>query len=186
MDAVVRSVRALLSSGYRLRDIAVLVRDLDKYFPPIGKSFGEHGIPYYFIDRRRKAGHHPLLHLLRSALEISRFEWKHDAVMSLLKTGLAGVSLDEADELENYVLQHRVYGAEWESPRAVGVGAKPSRDGRRREPTRRRTKRFSNESIALRPANRRRRRAARPSPAKRFPGQARHDRIGDFHDVRRA
>ncbi|HZK79433.1 MAG TPA: hypothetical protein VFC46_00160, partial [Humisphaera sp.] len=128
VDAVVRSVRALLVEGHRLRDIAVLVRDLDKYFPPIGKSFGEHGIPYYFIDRRRKASHHPLLHLLRSALEISRFEWKHDAVMSLLKTGLAGVSLDEADELENYVLQHRVHGAEWESPEPWSWVSQPHGD----------------------------------------------------------
>ena len=62
--------------GHRLRDIAVLVRDLDRYLPPIGRSLAEHGIPYYFIDRRRKASHHPLLHLLRIALEISRFKWK--------------------------------------------------------------------------------------------------------------
>ncbi|HWE04984.1 MAG TPA: PD-(D/E)XK nuclease family protein [Tepidisphaeraceae bacterium] len=129
VDAVVRSVRGLLSQGYRLRDIAVLVRDLDQYYPPIGKSFGEHGIPYYFIDRRRRASHHPLLHLLRGALEISRFNWKHDAVMSLVKTGLAGISLDEADELENYVLLHRVRGVQWESPEPWGWRKAPRGDG---------------------------------------------------------
>ncbi|MDB5330837.1 MAG: ATP-dependent deoxyribonuclease subunit, partial [Phycisphaerales bacterium] len=113
-DVVAGEIRALLQQGFRLRDVAVLVRDLSKYHPLLSTSFDEHGIPF-FVDRRRAAAHHPLPQFLRSILHIARFDWPHEAVMTLLKTGLAGVSNDEADELENYVLLHRVRGAKWES-----------------------------------------------------------------------
>ena len=114
VDAVARRVRQLLSEGLRLRDISVLARSLKTYLPHVAASFEEHGIAY-FVDRRRAASHHPLVQLLRSALHIAQTHWSHDAVASLLKTGLADLSLDEADELENYVLLHRVRGRGWES-----------------------------------------------------------------------
>jgi ATP-dependent helicase/nuclease subunit B len=115
VDAVARRVRGMLVEGHRLRDIAVLVRGLENYHQIIAASFDEHEIPF-FVDRRRSAAHHPVLQLLRGALEAARADWNHDAVVALMKTGLAGLSLDEADELENYVLLHRVRGAQWESP----------------------------------------------------------------------
>ncbi|MDB5289756.1 MAG: ATP-dependent deoxyribonuclease subunit [Phycisphaerales bacterium] len=113
-DAIARGICRLLQQGFRLRQIAVLVRDLSRYHPFLATSFDEHAIPY-FVDRRRSAAHHPLLQFLRSILQIARFEWPHEAVMTLLKTGLAGITPDEADELENYVLLHRVRGSRWES-----------------------------------------------------------------------
>jgi ATP-dependent helicase/nuclease subunit B len=113
VDAVARRIRELLHDGkVRLRDIAVLVRDLEPYHELIDASFREHGIPY-FVDRRRTAAHHPLVQFVRAAFQVARHEWPHDAVMTLLKSGLAGASLDEADELENYVLLHRIRGAAW-------------------------------------------------------------------------
>ena len=48
----------------RLRDVAVLVRNLDDYAPLIDAAFREHNLPY-FIDRRRTAAHHPLLQFVR-------------------------------------------------------------------------------------------------------------------------
>jgi ATP-dependent helicase/nuclease subunit B len=116
VDAVARQIGALLKSGMRLRDIGVLVRSLDRYHTLIDASFREHGIAY-FVDRRRQATHHPLLQFLRSAFQISRHDWPHDAAMSLLRTGLGQISLFDADGLENYVLSHRIRGIEgWEAP----------------------------------------------------------------------
>ena len=45
-----------------------------------------------------------------------RPRWPMPAVMSFLKTGLAGVTLLEADEIENYLIQHRLGGAAWDDP----------------------------------------------------------------------
>lgn len=117
VESAARGIGALLMGGMRLREIAVLARDLDRYHDLIDGSFREHGIPH-FMDRRRTAADHPLLRFLRSLFQIARHDWPHDAVMSLLRTGLAGVQLYDADGLENYVLRHRIRGAAgWESPR---------------------------------------------------------------------
>lgn len=112
VDAVARRIRALWREGVRLREMAVLVRDLDPYHEIIAASFREHGIAY-FVDRRRSMGHHPLLQFLRAALAVALHRWPHDAVMTLVKSGLSGLADEEADELENYVLEHRVRGSAW-------------------------------------------------------------------------
>ncbi|HEY7091179.1 MAG TPA: PD-(D/E)XK nuclease family protein [Tepidisphaeraceae bacterium] len=116
VDAAARQVRGLIESGMRFRDIAVLMRDLNDYHELIDASFREHDIPY-FVDRRRPAAHHPLIQFTRSVLQIALHNWPHDAVMTLLKTELAGLTLDEADELENYVLLHRIRGSAWADAR---------------------------------------------------------------------
>ena len=113
VDAVARRIRGLWREGVRLREIAVMVRDLEVYHELISASFMEHGIEY-FVDRRRQVGHHPLLQFLRACLAIAQADWPHDAVMTVLKSGLSGLADDRADELENYVLAHRIRGgAAW-------------------------------------------------------------------------
>jgi ATP-dependent helicase/nuclease subunit B len=112
VDAVARRIRGLWREGVRLREIAVLCRDLEPYHELISASFSEHDIKY-FVDRRRQVGHHPLLQFCRACLAIAQSAWPHDAVMTVLKSGLSGLSDEEADELENYVLQHRVRGSVW-------------------------------------------------------------------------
>ena len=115
VDACARRVRAMLRTGdksLRFRDMAVLVRDIDDYEQLIAASFREHEIPY-FVDRRRSAGHHPLIQFTRAVLLIARLNWPHDHAMTLLKSGLAGVEPDDADALENYVLLHRLQESAW-------------------------------------------------------------------------
>ncbi len=114
IDGVARRIRKCLATGMRYRDIAVLMRNLGDYQEIINASFLEHDLPY-FADTRRTAGHHPLLQMVRACLSIARHRWPHEAVMMLVKSGLAGVNDSEADELENYVLQHRIRGRYWES-----------------------------------------------------------------------
>ena len=114
VDAVARRIRAAIAGGMRYRNIGVLVRNLGDYQEIIDASFPEHGLPY-FADHRRTAGHHPLLQMVRAVLLIARHSWPHDATLSLVKSGLAGLTDDQADELENYVLQHRIRGRMWES-----------------------------------------------------------------------
>jgi ATP-dependent helicase/nuclease subunit B len=113
VDAVARTIRQLQMKGYRLREILVLVRNLEDYQPLVAASFREHGLPY-FVDARRSAMHHPLLQWVRAVFAIARRDWPHESVMELLKSGLASVSLDDADEVENYVLLHGVDGKAWE------------------------------------------------------------------------
>ncbi|HSU65594.1 MAG TPA: PD-(D/E)XK nuclease family protein [Tepidisphaeraceae bacterium] len=124
VDAVARKIQDLLRGGMRLREIVVLVRNIEQYQVLIDSSFREHGIPY-FVDRRRSATHHPLVQFVRSVFQIARNDWPHDAVMSLLRSGLARMDRFDADGLENYVLAHRIDGAAgWERPEPWGFRRK--------------------------------------------------------------
>lgn len=119
VDAVARQVQSLIEQGLRFREIAVLVRSLDAYHELIDASFREHQLPW-FVDRRRSATHHPLVQLTRALPSLALHDWDHDAVMTLLKSGLVPLgddNLDAADELENYVLAHRVRGSIWADPK---------------------------------------------------------------------
>ena len=110
VEAAAREVRYLISRGYRLRDIALLVRRLEDYVDLLQSILAEHQIPF-FVDHRRTMAHHPLLAVIRSVLRISLKNWQHDAVMQLIKSGLASLSVADGDCLENYVLEHRLRGA---------------------------------------------------------------------------
>lgn len=112
VDAVARRIGDLVAAGCRYRDIAMLMRSDDDYQQIIDASFGEHGIPY-FIDRRRTAAHHPLLRFVRAAVNVARNNWPHDAMMTMLKTGLLDIERDEVDRLENFVLEHGIAHGMW-------------------------------------------------------------------------
>jgi ATP-dependent helicase/nuclease subunit B len=112
VEHAARKIKELLRGGMRLREIAVLVRRLELYHDLINAAFGEHGIRY-FVDRRRTMAHHPLLQFVRAVLMIARQGWPHDAVMMLMKSGLGGLTGQESDRLENYVLEHRLRGGVW-------------------------------------------------------------------------
>jgi len=112
-EGVARAVTALCrDEGYRYRDIVVLLRDLDSYAGIISSVFEDHRIPV-FIDRKRPVTQHPLVELIRSALEVVNSGWSSDPVFRFLKTDLVPLSRDEVDRLENYVLAHGIRGSRW-------------------------------------------------------------------------
>jgi len=117
VEAVAREITRLCRDlGYRWRDTAVVVRDLESYHELITAVFYDHDIPF-FIDRKRPVLHHPLVELIRSALETVHRDWAYDPVFRYLKTDLAPVSREEVDRLENYVLAHGIRGKKWTGER---------------------------------------------------------------------
>lgn len=98
--------------GYRWREIAVLLRDVDVYAGLINAVFTDHQIPF-FLDRKRTVMHHPLVELVRAALEVIIDDWAFDSVFRYLKTDLVPVSREEVDLIENYVLAHGIRGKRW-------------------------------------------------------------------------
>ncbi|KQL46279.1 ATP-dependent nuclease subunit B [Brevibacillus choshinensis] len=105
--------------GYRWKEMAILLREIGTYADEISSVFTDYGIPH-FLDQKRTVLHHPLVELVRSALEVIVTKWRYDAVFRCLKTDLFAVDiLDDAatrrevDHLENYVLAHGVYGSQW-------------------------------------------------------------------------
>ncbi len=101
----------------RWRDMAIIVRNLAPYHDLISAALTERGIPF-FIDHRRETRHHPLVEVIRAALAMQGDPGRFgDAAILLLKTGFTGVSLQDADALENYILAQGLYDASlWTKP----------------------------------------------------------------------
>jgi ATP-dependent helicase/nuclease subunit B len=117
VQAAAREIlRLVREEGMRFRDIGVIVAGLETYHDLIQPIFRDHGIPF-FIDRRRPVGHHPLVELIRSALDVVCDGWSYDSVFRYLKTDLVPVSRHEVDLLENYVLARGIRGKRWLDPR---------------------------------------------------------------------
>lgn len=102
--------------GFRFRDMTVLVRNLGDYRDLIATLFADYGIPV-FIDQKRPMRHHPLVELIRSALEAIQQNWRYEPVFRCVKTDLLippGSSLpamrEAMNELENYVMAYGIYG----------------------------------------------------------------------------
>ena len=90
----------------------MLVRDITRYGEMVERVFAEYDIPC-FIDYKRPVLHHPLVELLRAAMETVISRWSYAAVFRYLKTDLVPVSREEVDLLENYVLAHGIRGSRW-------------------------------------------------------------------------
>ncbi|KGX92636.1 ATP-dependent helicase [Pontibacillus halophilus JSM 076056 = DSM 19796] len=100
--------------GYRYQDMAILIREPEVYHDLIQTVFRDYRIPV-FVDEKRTMLNHPLIELLRSALEVIEGNWRYDALFRLLKTDFIPATDDEhpltqeaIDELENYVLEYGI------------------------------------------------------------------------------
>lgn len=109
--AASRIARWVRESGYRYRDLAIMVRDLEPYHDLLSAALHAQRIPF-FIDRRRPTTHHSLIELLRSLIALAAEDFSLASVRLALKTGLLGLTTDESDELENYLLAHAISGFE--------------------------------------------------------------------------
>jgi len=108
-------IRLAREEKLRWRQMAVLVRNLEPYHDLIVNIFRDFDIPF-FIDRRRPVGHHPLIEMVRAALETALENWPYDPVFRYLKSDLIPVSRQDIDLLENYVLAHGIRGRQWLDP----------------------------------------------------------------------
>jgi ATP-dependent helicase/nuclease subunit B len=115
VEAVGRKILHLCRDrGYRYRDIGIITRDLEHYGDVLKAVFADLEIPC-FIDQRTSIAHHPVVELLRSALEVCLSHWDLRALMRCLKTDLLPLPRTEVDKLENYALEHGLRGSAWHS-----------------------------------------------------------------------
>ncbi len=96
-------------NSYSYRDIAVVTGDLERYGFLAQEEFPRFGIPF-FLDRTNKLVLNPFIEFIRSALLVVIQEYSYEAVFHFLRCGLSGVSLEETDRLENYVMTMGIRG----------------------------------------------------------------------------
>ncbi len=105
-------IRLTREEGLSYRDISVLTRDSAPYAYLLPAVFGELGIPY-FIDSKKPLLYHPLVELLRSALEVWAYQAHYRHIFRFLKNSLNPVAGPEADALDNYCLAHGLRFWDW-------------------------------------------------------------------------
>lgn len=96
----------------RFRDIAIAVRGFDSYSAALEETFRFYGVPL-FTARRGSILQKPVAALIADAFEIIFGGWDTDAVLSYMKTGLTGISQENRDLLENYVILWNIRGSMW-------------------------------------------------------------------------
>jgi len=105
--------RLVREEGWRWRDIQVTARSMDGlYGELVSLIFPRYGIPV-FLSKMDDILQKPVLLLVVSALDVVAEEYRYEDVFRYLKTGLTGLSPDEVDELENYVLKWNIKGSRW-------------------------------------------------------------------------
>lgn len=95
--------------NYCYRDIAVVTGDLERYGFLAQEEFSRYGIPY-FLDRTNKLVLNPFIEFIRSALLVVIQEYSYESVFHFLRCGLSGISPEETDRLENYVMMMGIRG----------------------------------------------------------------------------
>lgn len=118
VNFVIREIKRLIrEERYRYKDIAIVTGDIEQYGQVFRRQMQEEGIPC-FIDNKKDILSNSYVEFLRSAIEIVVRDFSYESMFRYLRCGMAGVQVDEVDELENYVIAlgirgHRMWMKEW-------------------------------------------------------------------------
>ncbi len=124
VDGIARTIAALVRDhGLRYRDILVLMRSPDQYNDAFERAMKLYQIPA-FIDKKQPMNNHPLVMLADFLVRFLTAEatrkhsgFQAESLFRLLKTFLLpDFKREEIDQLENYVLSHRIRPWQWDTP----------------------------------------------------------------------
>ena len=112
-EYVAAQILTLVRTGAcRFRDIAVVARNMDVYGPILENVLARYEVPAY-LSRRSDILQKPTLTLLLGALDAVTGGFEYEDMFRYLKTGLSGVTKEECDLLENYVILWQIRGSMW-------------------------------------------------------------------------
>ncbi len=104
--------RLVREENLRYRDIAVIVRNEDKYKKDLASAFRKYDIDC-FHDNRQPVDNQPLIVFLKCLLDILTKGFETERVLRLLKTQLFGFSLEEIALIEDYCLMWKIRPSAW-------------------------------------------------------------------------
>ncbi len=110
-----RTIRNLVMSGeYRYSDISLIVRDTPYYSSIMGPLFSSFEIPYTDTDSV-SSSMHPLSVYVSAVLDTVTSSFSPEPLFKFLKSGFSPCSFEEADEMENYMLETGIKGSAFQS-----------------------------------------------------------------------
>lgn len=99
--------------GYRMRDIQVIANDEGAMHPVIRRVFTEYGLPV-FVDSARSITDTAPVGFIVDLLWFLVHGMNSDYLFAMLKTGLAGISDETIEDLENYARTYHIRGTMWQ------------------------------------------------------------------------
>lgn len=105
----IRIRRIIQEKKYAYRDIAIVTGDLERYAPYAEEMSKRYDVPV-FLDNNRKLGLNPFTEYVKSGLRVIRNNFSYESVVHFLKCGFTGLSEEEIDRLENYMLALKIRG----------------------------------------------------------------------------
>lgn len=105
----IRIRQLIREKKYAYRDIAVVTGDLERYASYVAEMSECYDVPV-FLDNNRKLGLNPFTEYVKSGLKVIRNNFSYESVVHFLKCGFSGLSEEEIDRLENYMLALKIRG----------------------------------------------------------------------------
>lgn len=105
----VRIRRLIQKKKYAYRDIAIVTGDLERYASYAAEMSERYDVPI-FLDNNRKLGLNPFTEYVKSGLRVIHHNFSYESVVHFLKCGFTGLSEEEIDRLENYMLALKIRG----------------------------------------------------------------------------
>ncbi len=103
VDFVARKIKELvIKQGCRYSDIAVVNRDSSAYVGILDTVFEKYGIPYY-MGIPNDVFTKPVVRFICCAVDCVLSGFDRENLLSMLKTGLAGLSEEQIADFENYL-----------------------------------------------------------------------------------
>ena len=111
-EAVAAHILGLLKGGARCREIAVIMRDAEKYRGIIEPALQKSEIPFFFSEKSDLCSM-PSIKFILTSLRIKKYNWRRADVISHIKTGLCDIDPADADLFEEYVTTWDIKGAQF-------------------------------------------------------------------------
>ncbi len=103
-------IHRLVREGAHYRDIAIVVRSADKWRGILDAALEREGIPF-FLSEKTDVSVRPLMKMILEIFFIKLYDWRTEDVIEYVKTGLCGVTEDDADVFEEYLSVWKPRGA---------------------------------------------------------------------------
>ena len=111
--AVTKILSLLQTEGYRYRDIAVIVSDINRYGEQMEQELVSAGIPC-FLDYKKNMSENSFAEYLKAVLRLAEGGLQTDGVLSYVKNALSGWEKEKVWNLENYCLALGIRGYQFE------------------------------------------------------------------------
>lgn len=112
---IAKEIKMLIrEKQYRYKDMAIVCGDVEMYGNYAQEIFDTYEIPL-FLDMRKNIAFHPMTEFLKQSLLMLEQDFSYETVLGYLRCGLSGISMEDVDLLENYLLAENIRGfSKWQ------------------------------------------------------------------------